>query len=52
MQFLSDDNSDEGVEYHLGRFCARRARVYHEFCHWEVSTFLSFAEAPPMHFAV
>lgn len=23
-------------EFHLGRFCAARTRVYHEFNHWEV----------------
>ncbi|KAH9484257.1 hypothetical protein JR316_0003737 [Psilocybe cubensis] len=26
-------------EYHLGRFCAKRTRVYHEFSHWEHSLF-------------
>ncbi|KAG6814365.1 hypothetical protein H0H92_010951 [Tricholoma furcatifolium] len=38
----SDDDSDNRsteetstVEFHLGRFCARRVRVYHEFTHWE-----------------
>lgn len=31
------------MEFNLGRFCARRTRVYHEFTHWEVNTFLSLA---------
>ncbi|KDR81628.1 hypothetical protein GALMADRAFT_239697 [Galerina marginata CBS 339.88] len=29
----------EGKEFHLGRFCARRTRVFHEFSHWEHSLF-------------
>ena len=24
-------------EFHLGKFCARRTRVFHELTHWEVS---------------
>lgn len=23
-------------EFNLGRFCARRGRVFHQFSHWEV----------------
>jgi hypothetical protein len=25
------------LEFHMGRFCARRVSTYHAFCHWEVS---------------
>ncbi|KAI6166987.1 hypothetical protein EDD17DRAFT_1542310, partial [Pisolithus thermaeus] len=33
---LTDDEEDtDGKEFHLGRFCATRTRVYHEFNHWE-----------------
>ncbi|KAI6005918.1 hypothetical protein EDD15DRAFT_2214729 [Pisolithus albus] len=33
---LTDDEEDtNGKEFHLGRFCAIRTRVYHEFNHWE-----------------
>lgn len=38
----SDDDQDEGDEgedpreFNLGRFCAARGRVYHDYCHWEV----------------
>ncbi|KIM65300.1 hypothetical protein SCLCIDRAFT_1212467 [Scleroderma citrinum Foug A] len=28
-------------EFHLGRFCAARTRVYHEFNHWEYSLYMS-----------
>lgn len=42
-----DDDSDEEEEskdikkeFHLGRFCARRTRVFHEFNHWEVRTYM------------
>ncbi|KAF5377022.1 hypothetical protein D9757_007754 [Collybiopsis confluens] len=38
----SGDEDEESVnqnssrpEYHLGRFCARRTRVYHDLTHWE-----------------
>lgn len=46
----SDDSEDEHTkEFHLGRFCARRTRVYHEFTHWEVrfcvAQFIMFPEA-------
>ncbi|KAG6850999.1 hypothetical protein H0H93_004486 [Arthromyces matolae] len=41
-----DEEYDKGsqddkaaVEFHLGRFCARRTRVYHEFTHWEYALF-------------
>jgi len=33
------DDFESTVEYHLGRFCAKRTRVYHEFLHWEYSLF-------------
>ncbi|KAF8894643.1 hypothetical protein BD779DRAFT_1502200 [Infundibulicybe gibba] len=42
----SDEDSDGSIdpkkkseEFHLGRFCAKRTRVYHEFTHWEYSLF-------------
>ncbi|KAF8654110.1 hypothetical protein AX16_003643 [Volvariella volvacea WC 439] len=42
----SDSDSDtdskskvEQPEFHLGRFCARRTRVFHEFSHWEYALF-------------
>ncbi|KAK2466894.1 hypothetical protein APHAL10511_001152 [Amanita phalloides] len=39
----SDDESDSekshSLEYHLGRFCAKRTRVYHELTHWEYALF-------------
>ncbi|KDQ60795.1 hypothetical protein JAAARDRAFT_67229 [Jaapia argillacea MUCL 33604] len=36
----SDDSEDEEAtpkkrEFDLGRFCAKRTRSFHEFCHWE-----------------
>ncbi len=35
----SDDSGQRHVkEFHLGRFCAKRTRVFHRFTHWEVST--------------
>ncbi|KAF9564621.1 hypothetical protein CPC08DRAFT_705158 [Agrocybe pediades] len=30
---------ENAVEFHLGRFCARRTKVYHDFSHWEYSLF-------------
>lgn len=30
----------ETVEFVLGRFCARRTKVYHTFTHWEVRLLL------------
>ncbi|TCD71879.1 hypothetical protein EIP91_000011 [Steccherinum ochraceum] len=30
-------------QFHLGRFCARRTRVFHEFTHWEYSLFHALA---------
>ncbi|RXW20760.1 hypothetical protein EST38_g5103 [Candolleomyces aberdarensis] len=40
----SDSDSEEEEEalkkeFNLGRFCARRTQVYHEFCHWEYDLF-------------
>ncbi|KAL4074404.1 hypothetical protein V8B97DRAFT_1949545 [Scleroderma yunnanense] len=41
----SVEDSDRGPskkrkkEFHLGRFCAARTRVYHEFNHWEYSLY-------------
>ncbi|PPQ83330.1 hypothetical protein CVT25_003969 [Psilocybe cyanescens] len=31
--------AEDCKEYHLGRFCAKRTRVFHEFSHWEYSLF-------------
>ncbi|TFK42557.1 hypothetical protein BDQ12DRAFT_732201 [Crucibulum laeve] len=39
----SDDKEEVKTEFHLGRFCARRTRVYHEFLHWEASPFDHYA---------
>ncbi|KAJ3559106.1 hypothetical protein NM688_g538 [Phlebia brevispora] len=38
------DDSNEGgdrkkKEFHLGRFCAKRTRVWHSFTHWEYALF-------------
>lgn len=35
-----DDDAEGGVSFDLGRFCARRAGVYHTFSHWEVCSLL------------
>ncbi|TFK55040.1 hypothetical protein OE88DRAFT_1805440 [Heliocybe sulcata] len=39
----SDDDEDPSSkvhrEFNLGRFCARRTRVFHEFSHWEYATY-------------
>ncbi|KAI6028429.1 hypothetical protein F5J12DRAFT_805362 [Pisolithus orientalis] len=32
---IDDDEDTDKKEFHLGRFCARRTRVYHGFNHWE-----------------
>lgn len=39
---ISDDHAigETKAEFQLGRFCARRMRVYHDLSHWEVSQFL------------
>ncbi|KAF9005684.1 hypothetical protein BDQ17DRAFT_1408378 [Cyathus striatus] len=34
-----DEKADVKDEFHLGRFCARRTQVYHEFSHWEFHLF-------------
>ena len=31
-----DSERDVSKEFHLGRFCAARTQVYHQFSHWEV----------------
>ncbi|KAG6890675.1 hypothetical protein C0995_005047 [Termitomyces sp. Mi166 len=36
---VDDKNEKVAVEFHLGRFCARRTRVYHAFTHWEYALF-------------
>ncbi|THH33837.1 hypothetical protein EUX98_g254 [Antrodiella citrinella] len=43
-QDSTDSDEDEPSvspkkEFHLGRFCARRTRVFHEFTHWEYNLF-------------
>lgn len=59
IQDISDDESDEsseededsgvdgerdvGKEFHLGRFCAARTRIYHQFSHWEVRPIMQSA---------
>ncbi|KAG8877255.1 hypothetical protein FRB97_003556 [Tulasnella sp. 331] len=35
----SETESVNGKEFHLGRFCAQRARVYHRFTHWQYALF-------------
>ncbi|KAL5529042.1 hypothetical protein ACEPAG_5016 [Sanghuangporus baumii] len=37
----SDDEDHSPLEFNLGRFCARRTKVYHELCHWEYELFSS-----------
>ncbi|KAJ3564292.1 hypothetical protein NP233_g8387 [Leucocoprinus birnbaumii] len=40
------------LEFHLGRFCARRVRVYHEFTHWEYNLFSTIrSEIDDLHAA-
>ncbi|KAJ4469396.1 hypothetical protein C8J55DRAFT_523838 [Lentinula edodes] len=44
---LSDESSSEGeyrTDFHLGRFCARRTRVYHDLSHWEYMLFKTINE--------
>ncbi|KAH8106967.1 hypothetical protein BXZ70DRAFT_1028583 [Cristinia sonorae] len=38
-----EDNDEAKKVYHLGRFCARRTRVFHEFVHWEYHLFHALA---------
>ncbi|KZT09438.1 uncharacterized protein LAESUDRAFT_694923 [Laetiporus sulphureus 93-53] len=42
----SDDEHPEPLkkEFHLGRFCAARTRVFHKFTHWEYALFTSLLE--------
>ncbi|TBU50876.1 hypothetical protein BD309DRAFT_985491 [Dichomitus squalens] len=46
----SDD--EEGCctkkEFHLGRFCAKRTRTYHQFTHWELHLFHALREEVEM----
>ncbi|KAF9227887.1 hypothetical protein BS17DRAFT_746822 [Gyrodon lividus] len=35
---------DVKKEFHLGRFCATRAQVYHQFNHWEYSLYKSLQQ--------
>ncbi|KAJ3903930.1 hypothetical protein F5879DRAFT_957440 [Lentinula edodes] len=44
---LSDESLSEGecrTDFHLGRFCARRTRVYHDLSHWEYMLFKTINE--------
>jgi len=36
-----DDEQPIKKEFNLGRFCARRTRVFHKFTHWEYALFRS-----------
>ncbi|KZP19459.1 hypothetical protein FIBSPDRAFT_827984 [Athelia psychrophila] len=36
-----DDKERPSKEFHLGRFCAKRTRVFHRFTHWEHALFES-----------
>ncbi|KIL00117.1 hypothetical protein PAXRUDRAFT_821997 [Paxillus rubicundulus Ve08.2h10] len=40
----ADRKRDVKREFHLGRFCATRARVYHQFNHWEHSLYKSLQQ--------
>ncbi|KAI0818744.1 hypothetical protein BC629DRAFT_1463896 [Irpex lacteus] len=43
----SEDEEDEPKvkkEFNLGRFCARRTRVFHKFTHWEYALFKSLSQ--------
>ncbi|KAI0093919.1 hypothetical protein BDY19DRAFT_1045155 [Irpex rosettiformis] len=39
-----EDGSKTKQEFTLGRFCARRTRVFHRFTHWEYALFKSLAQ--------
>ncbi|TBU35882.1 hypothetical protein BD311DRAFT_647037 [Dichomitus squalens] len=43
-----DSDDEEGCEtkkeFHLGRFCAKRTRTYHQFTHWEYHLFHALRE--------
>ncbi|KAF8636555.1 hypothetical protein AX17_003367 [Amanita inopinata Kibby_2008] len=34
-----DANKSHDLEFHLGRFCGKRTRVFHEMSHWEYALF-------------
>lgn len=38
------EDEDEKREFNLGRFCAKRTRVYHELTHWENTLFKCIRE--------
>jgi hypothetical protein len=41
----SSTNDDEDrKEFNVGRFCARRATVFHELTHWEITLFSSLSD--------
>ncbi|KAH8833605.1 hypothetical protein DL96DRAFT_1810022 [Flagelloscypha sp. PMI_526] len=37
-------DTENRAEFKLGRFCARRAAVFHQFCHWEYDLFQAILE--------
>ncbi|PPR08089.1 hypothetical protein CVT24_010550 [Panaeolus cyanescens] len=39
LKLKNKDDNDQKKEFHLGRFCARRTKVYHQFMHWERALF-------------
>ncbi|KIK57796.1 hypothetical protein GYMLUDRAFT_45988 [Collybiopsis luxurians FD-317 M1] len=38
------DENGSRAEFHLGRFCARRTRVYHDLSHWEYMLFKTISD--------
>ncbi|KAI0928526.1 hypothetical protein AcW1_005745 [Taiwanofungus camphoratus] len=40
----NDEEMDVKKEFHLGRFCAARTRVFHSFTHWEYTLFGSLCQ--------
>ncbi|KAF9482783.1 hypothetical protein BDN70DRAFT_874567 [Pholiota conissans] len=36
-----NNEEEDGKEFYLGRFCAKRTKVFHEFSHWEYDLFQS-----------
>ncbi|KIY43443.1 hypothetical protein FISHEDRAFT_53228 [Fistulina hepatica ATCC 64428] len=43
VNLRNDDSSEKETEFNLGRFCAQRTRVYHQFTHWEYALFQSIS---------
>ncbi|KAF4576590.1 hypothetical protein EYR40_000834 [Pleurotus pulmonarius] len=40
----SSDEDESPLQFHLGRFCARRTRVFHQFSHWEHALFCAIRQ--------